>query len=74
MYNYFRYIGNSDISNLTFVIGKECFMIILLLLSNLICFVKWRYWRKKCKEKEYYLKIYEIKLEEEKKKKWKMRR
>ena len=46
--------------------------LLLLLLS--ICIFKWIYWKKKFKEKEYYLRIYEMKLEEEKKKKWKMRR
>lgn len=46
-----------------------------LLLSLLsICIFKWIYWKNKCKEKEYYLKIYEMKLEEEREKKWKMRR
>lgn len=49
-------------------------MIWLLLLSNLICIIKWIYWKKQCKEKEYYLNIYAIKLEEVKRKKWKMRR
>lgn len=49
-------------------------MTFLLFLLLSICIFKWIYWKKKFKEEEYYLKIYEIKLEEEKNKKWKMKK